>query len=108
MIFFADFLTRNSLTRFFSFYFWKRKLTFFFLLLFHFRYTFDPFFVVGVAWFHWFAIRLGFLLVAFTLADSGTSSAVISQNFLVFEIVSGFFVFFFAILVRLLYFLSWE
>lgn len=95
--FFADFLTRNSLTRFFSFsFFRKRKLTFFFLLLFHFRYTFDPFFVVVVAWFHWFfAIRLGFLLVAFTLADSGTSSVVISQNFLVFEIVSGFFVFFF-------------
>ena len=35
------------------------------------------------------------MLVAFTLADSGTSSAVISQNFLVFEIGSGFFVFFF-------------
>ena len=30
------------------------------------------------------------MFVAFTLADSGTSSAVISQNFLVFEIVSGF------------------
>ena len=64
--FFADFLTRNSLTRFFSFFFFSEAEVNFLscFLLFHFRYTFDPFFVVVVAWFHWvfFAIRLGFCL----------------------------------------------
>ena len=65
--FFADFLTRNSLTRFFSFFFFSEAEVNFLscFLLFHFRYTFDPFFdlfcccLVSLGF---FAIRLGFCL----------------------------------------------